>query len=334
MTESSAENAAPAPSATEAKKRCDDPTKPYTEYLVEVSVATKRSELYTADKTKTQERYDKLDGAQKRFEDSWKAQKKPWESLKCQLERILKTLYDTIDEKQRKHLKGCWCKVVEETDDETKPVNCADVKKLKCEDLECKDPKPPIAELRRLQELAGECVKRYDAEFDELAELPEKMEGLISDLTAKATALEDAIAAPGSDPLRNYVAYLDLERAFVKLLKKLRMSPAEYGCALKNAFVDLLDAHRKWICLQVAVHEWSERKRYEDEAKQKKAGKIIDRVLEECEPPKPTEPTEPQKPHKWESDCKPPDKDPKPTGGYQQEQAGTQGPGEAAGAAC
>jgi hypothetical protein len=88
---------------------------------------------------------------------------------------------------------------------------------------------------------------------------------------------------------------------FRKLWEKLHISAAEYGCKLKDAFVDLLDAHRKSICLQVAVHEWTERKKYEEDEKQKKAGRIIDRVLEEYGPPKPTKPREPEKPGKWEA---------------------------------
>jgi hypothetical protein len=336
MTESSAEHPAPAPPATESKdqaqedeskKRCDDPTEPYTAYLLAASVATKRSELYAAVKDKLDERYKKLDGAPQRFEDSWNAQKKPWESLKCQLQRILKALYGTVDEQQRKALKKCWCEIVAETDKDTKPVDCKEIKALSCKDLECNEPRPPIAELRRLEERAAACVKRYEAEFDKLAELPEKMEGLISDLTATATALEDAMAAPGSDPLRSYVAYLDLERAFRKLGEKLRGSATDYGCELKNAFVDLLDATRKLICVQVAVHEWSKRRELEEEAKKKKAGKVIDRVLE-CVPPTPTPPTEPQKPPKWESDCKPPDKGPKPkpSGEYERAEPGPEKP--------
>ncbi len=328
MTESSAEHPAPAASAKPQapKKRCDDPTKPNIDYLVAVSVAAKRSELYGTDKGEVDERYKKLAGAQKRFEDSWKAQKKPLDDLKCQLQRILKALYGTVDPAQRAHLKACWCKIIADTDKITEPAKCDEIQKLNCcKDVECKDPRPAIGELRRLVADAEECVKRYDAEFDELAGLPEKMEGLIGELVTKATTLEGDMAAPGSDLLRSYVAYLDLECAFRKLWTKLRMSPADYGCKLKNAFVDLVDAHSKWICLQVAIHEWTERKTHDDDEKQKAAGKIIDRVLEECEPPKPTRPPEPEPPCKWETDCKDePKTKPKPTGKYESDESSKQ----------
>jgi hypothetical protein len=331
MTESRAEHPPPAP----PKKRCDDPVEPYTKYRVAVSVAAKRSELYNAEKEKLDERYKKLDGAQKQFEDKWNAQKEPWDNLKCKLERILKALYGVTDEEQRKRLRDCWCKI-KEPDEDPNQIDCT---KLNCDDPECKDQLPDIGDLKRWETQAEDCVKRYDKEFDELAKFPDDIEKKISDLAEQATKLEDAMAAAGSDPLRNYVAYLALEWAFHELWYDLNMSAAEYGCKLKNAFVDLLKAHRKLICFQVAIHKWTEQKKYADA---EKGGSIVDRVLEECPPPPtPTKPTEPAKPCKWEAECpKPKPSEPnKPSkqNDYddKEEPSGGEGPGQdPAGAAC
>jgi hypothetical protein len=306
MTESKAQPPAPAPT----KPPCADAATPYTRYRVAVAVAAKRSELSTADKEKIDERYNKLAGAQKLFEDKWNAQKKPWENLKCQLERILKALHGAVDEQQRKHLRDCWCELKDPGED-PKQVDCS---KLKCEDPECKEELPDIGDLRRWETDAEDCVKRYDKVFDDLAKLPDDIEQKITDLAADATKIEDAIAAPGNDPLRSYVAYLVLEWSFRELWKKLRMTPAEYACKLKQAFVDLLDMHRKLICLQVAIHKWTVKKSYADAEDQ--AGNIVDRVLEECPPSStPTKPTEPAKPCTWETEC--PDEPSKPPTGYE-----------------
>ena len=275
MTESSAERAAPTPPSTKPKEpdTCPDPLKPHTDYDIDVSVAAKQSELYTADKETVDEKYEKLGDSQTRFANAWKEENKPWESLKCQLERIEKAL--TLDPEGKKDLQACWKDIVAKTDKATQPPNCDDVEKTDCAKLPTE-----IAELRRLQTLAANCVTRYDTEFNELAGFPEKLGEQITALTKRATTLEDAMAAPSGDPKRSYVEYLAVHRDYCKLKDQLPPTAADYACKLKVAFAILLSTHIKSICLQAAVHRWDERQKLEDEAKKENAGKIVDLVLE------------------------------------------------------
>jgi hypothetical protein len=304
MTESTGERAAPTTPPTKPPEAdtCPDPIKPYTDYSVDVSVAAKRSELYTADKEKVDEKYGKVGDAQKRFADAWKEQKKPWESLKCQLERIEKAL--KLDPDEKKHLQECWTKEVAKTEKATEPINCDEInddEKTNCEKLPTE-----IGELRRLEDLAANCVTRYDTEFDELAGFPEKLGDQITALTERATTLEDAMTA-SSDQRRSYVEYLALHRDFCKLKNQLPPTAADYACKLKVAFDIMLKTHKKSICLQVAVHKWDERQKLQEEAEKEKAGKLVDSVLE-CALKKPGHAgTSPEKPdeHRYESTPKP-----------------------------
>jgi hypothetical protein len=335
MSQSRAEGTAPAPSATSSEgtaqqgkeKPCQDPTEYYpTDYVLKAAVATRRSELYAEDKDKVEERYKKLDGAQQRYEDKWKDQRKPWDNLYCQLKRIREKLYQITDKPTRDHLLECWCEIVKDTDTGTKPPECGEVdKKESCDKLTGKD----IAELRRLEKVAADCVTRYDREFDELAELPDKIQEKITKWIEDATKLEDAMAAPGSDPQRRYVEYLDLERRVRKGWETLQYSAAEYGCKLKDTFRALLYTHRTAICVKVLIYEYEKKEEYEKDAKEKKSGKVIDRVLE-CVLQKPS-PTPPKDDKKFDLDDSVCDKPTPttPTPGYGgQQQGGQQGQGQ------
>jgi hypothetical protein len=273
MTEEAAEPTADTAPTTEPTKSddCPDPTKLYNEYRVTVSAAAKRSELYTADKTKIDEKYGKLGDAQKRFTEAIQQQKKAWEDLKCQHERIAKAI--KLSAEDRKQLEECWKTAVSEADDATKPKNCDSIP-------ECKKLPNTIAELRDKEDLAEKCVEWYDEKFDKLAEFPEKLSEKITGLTTTATTLEDDLASPNSDMKRIFVEWLAFDREFGKVKRWFTMTGAQYACELKRRFRLLLETRKKWICLQVAIHRWEEEQKLRDEAMKAKEGKLVDLVLE------------------------------------------------------
>jgi hypothetical protein len=284
--ESVQQHPAPPPPADD----CPNPWGPYTDYRVKAAVAQLRATLYTADVAAVEPRYRKLDGAQGRYDTAWTAQKEKWKDLKRRLERIKEQLECHFEKDKKKELEDlikCWNDLKKETEDDTAPPNCADIddeKKFPV-DCDCADLPKEIAELRRLAELAGACVTHIDTEFDELADLPDKLADEITALVDRVTKLEEYLAGPNSDPRRGYIEYLAIWRDFCRLKAKLT-SPAEYACKLKKLFVLLVARHTKAICVKVAVHEWETRKKLEDEAKKEKAKNLIDLVLE-CAQPKP-----------------------------------------------
>jgi hypothetical protein len=279
------------PAPTETADECPPPWGPFTDYRVKAAVAQQRSTLYTADLATIEPRYNKLDGAQGRYETAWTAQKDKWKDLKRRLERIKEQLECQFEKDRKKELEDlirCWNDLKKETEDDTAPPNCADIDdetKLPL-DCECADLlSKGIAELRRLADLAAACVTQVDTEFDELADLPDKLADQITGLVDRVTKLEEYLAGPNPDPRRGYLQYLDTWRDFCRLKAKLTTA-AEYACRLKKLFVLLVSRHTKAICVKVAVHEWEKRKAFEDEAKKQRAKNLIDLVLE-CAQPKP-----------------------------------------------
>jgi hypothetical protein len=284
------------PAPTPSEEDCPKPWGPYTDYRVRAAAAQLRATLFTADVAVVEPRYKKLDGAQGRYETAWTAQKEKWKDLKRRLERIKEQLECHFEKDKKKELEDlikCWNDLRKETEDDTKPPDCADIDGDKV-DLDCCKRPTEIAELRRLAELAGLCVTEVDTEFDELAELPEKLADTITGLVDRVTKLEEYLAGPNSDPRRGYLQYLDIWRDFCRLKAKLTTA-AEYACQLKKLFVLLVARHTKAICVKVAIHEWEERKKFADEAKKEKAKNLIDLVLE-CAQPKPKPATEPAQP--------------------------------------
>jgi hypothetical protein len=258
---------------------------------VKAAVAQQRATLYTADLATIEPWYKKLDGAQGRYETAWTAQKEKWKDLKRRLERIKEQLECHFEKDRKKELEDlieCWNKLKKETEDDTAQPKCAEIDdetKLPL-DCECVDLlSKGIAELRRLAELAAACVTQVDTEFDELANLPDKLADQITALVDRVTQLEEYLAGPNSDPRRGYLQFLDIWRDFCRLKAKLTTA-AEYACALKKLFLRLISRHTKAICIKVAVHEWEKRKEFDDEAKKEKAKNLIDLVLE-CAQPKP-----------------------------------------------
>jgi hypothetical protein len=282
MTESSGEKTA---TATPYPDDCPDPVGPYTDYRVAVSVAKKRSELYTADAAVIEPKYQKLKDAQARYQTAWTAQRTAWEDLKCRLKRIKDTLEDAVEEAVRQHLWTCWTKVGDQTDQTAGPVNCAEIDQLDCDDLVDlleQDDGPTAEQIGRLRQqdvLAGQCVTQVDADYDELAGFPEGLQAAITDLTGRATTLEQEMAAAGNDPRRSWVVYLALNRD-VQRLKDQLTTAAEYACALKVSFVHLLETHETAICIKFVLHAIDERARIEAADRAERAGSIVDLVLE------------------------------------------------------
>jgi hypothetical protein len=282
MTESSGEKTA---TATPYPDDCPDPVGPYTDYRVAVSVAKKRSDLYTADTAVIEPKYQKLKDAQARYQTAWTAQRTAWEDLKCRLKRIKETLEHAVEEGVRQHLWDCWTQVGGQTDPTAGPVNCAEIDELDCDELEDlleEDDRPTAEQIGRLRQqdvLAGQCVTQVDADYDTLAGFPEGLQAAITDLTSRATTLEQELAAPGNDPRRSWVVYLALNRD-VQRLKHQLTTAAEYACTLKARFVHLLDTHETAICIKVVLHAIDERDRIEAADRQERAGSIVDLVLE------------------------------------------------------
>ncbi|MGH3824077.1 MAG: hypothetical protein ACRDRA_14795 [Pseudonocardiaceae bacterium] len=265
------------------KDDCPDPFEPYTDYRVAVSVAKERSDLYAADAAVIDPKYQKLDGAQKRYETAWAAQRAGWEDLKCRLKRIGETLDRTLDDKTRKHLWDCWKKVRDETGPATAPTDCREIDDLSCDDVEELLKGGPsaddVAKLRWLETLAATCVAQGDTAFDELADFPAGLEARITALKDRVTQLDEGLASPGNDPRRSYVEYLAIQRD-VSWLEQRLITAAKYACNLKAAFVALLRTHRTAICIKVAIHAIDKRTEIEAQAKNDKAKNFVDLVLE------------------------------------------------------
>jgi hypothetical protein len=282
MTESSAAQTAP---ATPYPDDCPDPVGPYTDYRVAVSVAKTRSDLYAADTAVIEPKYQKLKDAQGRYQTAWAAQRTAWEDLKCLLKRIKETLEQAVEEGVRQHLWNCWTEVGAQTDQTAGPVNCAEIDELDCDELEDlleEDDGPTAEQIGRLRQqavLAGLCVTQVDADYDALAGFPEGLQAAITGLTGRATALEQELTAPGSDPRRSWVVYLALNRD-VQRLKDQLTTAAQYACNLKALFVRLLDRHQTAICIKVVLHAIDERAKIKAADRQELAGNVVDLVLE------------------------------------------------------
>jgi hypothetical protein len=266
--------------------KCPDPFEPYTRYRVAAEIAKKQESLFTADATAVATKYGRLAGAQQRYADAWAAQKKNWADLACQLDRIRETLHRALDDAMRKHLEDCWRKLRNETTEATQRADCKDIFELDCErllenviKLEPDELANALERWRRQAALAATCVAQEDQDFDDLANFPEQLPQLISELTDRASQIDDDLANPGNDPQRSYVKYLALHHDFCELWRKL-ITAAAYTCKLKYVFVRLLRIHESSICLQVAIHGAEQRTSIEDEAKQARATNIVDLVLE------------------------------------------------------
>jgi hypothetical protein len=299
MTEGSGQNKATnGPEATTPEKDpYPDPAARYTEYRVAALAATRKSELYTADKTKVDEKYKKLADSQKRFAEARQGQKKPWENLTCQYNRIKEAFQHAPSDQEKTKLEKCW-EEVRPAEDSTKPTNCDTIP-------ECDKLPKEITERRTYLELAARCVTRYDTEFDELAGFPENLSTQITDLTTAATKIEDDLAASDSDSSkRAYVEWLAFKPDYDKVNQWFNndKTPAEYASELKRRFVVLLKTHTKWICLQVAVYAYEEKEKIEKEAREASGGSLVDLVLEcalrdqkQAETPTQSDPTQPAK---------------------------------------
>jgi hypothetical protein len=258
---------------------CPDPNGPFTEYRVAAAVAAERSRLYIADAPLVQQRYDKLAGAQTRFADAKTAQRSAFDELRQRIERIAAALDRDLTAGDRQRLKNCWDQLNKETTPPTTRTDCTKIDGMKCDNL----PKD-AAELHSLSALAGTCVERADQEFDELANLPEALGPLVTDLLTKATKLEQDICATRSDLERSYVEYLGLQQRFAAL-EQVWITPTAYGCRLKVLFATLLHRHEVTICLKVEVFRQDRLTALEEEARKAKQDNLIDLVLE-CAQPK------------------------------------------------
>jgi hypothetical protein len=287
------------PAPTEPADYCPNPWGPYADYRVKAAVAQQRATLYAADAAAIEPRYKRLDGAQGRYGTASTAQEAKLEDLERRLKRIKEQLECHFERDKKKELEDlikCWNDLKKETEGETAPPKCDDIDdeqkfpvECDCVDLLSKG----IAELRRLAELVGACVTQVDTEFDDLADLPDKLADEITGLVDRVTKLEEYLAGKNADPRRGYIQYLAIWRDFCRLKAKLT-SPAEYACKLKWLFVRLVARHTKAICVKVAIHEWETRRTIEDEAKKEKAKNLIDLVLECAETkPKPAAETAP-----------------------------------------
>jgi hypothetical protein len=269
------------PPAPQPHDDCPDPNPDFTRYRVAAAVAAERARLYVADIPDVQQRYDRLAGAQTRFADAKTAQRTAFEELKQRVERVASALNRDLTDADRQHLKTCWDQLNQETAPPTTVTNCADVDGLDCDHLPDDD-----ARLRSLATLADTCVQRSNTEFDDLANLPEALAPLITDLLTKATQLEQDICATRSDLPRSYIEYLGLQHSFDRL-DGAWTTPTTYGCRLKLSFQILRHRHVVAICLKVERFRRDREIELKEEARKAKQANLIDLVLE-CARPKPS----------------------------------------------
>ncbi|MGY1636820.1 hypothetical protein ACI78V_09220 [Geodermatophilus sp. SYSU D00742] len=240
---------------------------------MEAAVAQRSSELFAADETEVDQKFNAMDGIQNRYRDAKAAQQAAFDARRTQLKRIEDTLVCAIPEAERTRLSGCWDKVRGDAGSGTS-ADCAGVDALDGTALPTE-----IDALRTLSDTARTCVRAADQAFDRLVNVPATLGERLGDLGTRATALEQDVNGPRADPTRSFVEFLQM-RGELGRIEADWLPPADYVCGVKAAFVVLLRRHAASIRVQSAVYRWDKQRELDEVAKGTKAKTLVDAALE------------------------------------------------------
>lgn len=284
MTQETQQQASYAGTEEHHQQHCPDPTKPFTNYVINAEVARKQADLYADDVKVVQPRYDNLKGAQAKYSDAIKAQKTAFDQLKERLKRIKENLHCVLTDRERDELITCWRELLTQT---RPPYDSVDCRPIDGQDLgRLPEDRPALTELL---DTAVKCMNRADQRFDRLIKLPADLPTVISELAERATTLEQAVCTAAKELMRrHYVEYLELHRDF-EALEADWIDPTEYGCRLKRYFRALLRRHVLVIAVHVAIERLDQYDKREEAEKEEKKANLIDFVLA-CAAPDPKSP--------------------------------------------